>query len=65
MARHKKHKGTLCWDCAKATKGDECPWVRKFEPVPGWVAKKTIIEQSKGEYTDSYKVKECPLFKEG
>ena len=59
----KRHKwslpsDSLCWNCAKAT-GSECPWVRSFKPVDGWKAEKSE------QYADGYRVKECPLFKEG
>lgn len=51
---------TLCWFCAKAGgKDSECPWASRLKPVPGWKV------QAGEAYTDSYKIKECPLFKEG
>ena len=58
--------GTLCWHCEWATgKEGKCPWVRSFTPVPGWTAKKTYLRQSEGQFTESYIVKDCPLFSEG
>lgn len=58
--------GTLCWHCEWATgKEGKCPWARSLKPVPGWTAKKVTLKISKGVYTDSYIVKECPLFREG
>lgn len=64
-----KHQ-SLCWQCEWAAGKDEkCPWATKFEPVPGWKAKKTkILRQGwkatakKREYIDSFDVYECPLF---
>lgn len=53
-------KPTLCWNCAKATNQEACPWVRDFTPVPGWTAEPTHHE---GFYAyDSYRVIKCPLF---
>ena len=58
--------GTLCWHCEWATgKEGKCPWVRSFTPVPGWTAKQTYLRQTEGQFTESYIVKDCPLFKEG
>ena len=52
---------TLCWDCAKATDPEACPWVGRFEPVPNWWAKETIINNT-GTKTPSYLVIRCALF---
>lgn len=50
----------ICWKCAKAGgKDSECPWASGFKPVPGWKA------EASEQYADGYRVKECPLFKEG
>lgn len=63
-------KGTLCWKCKK-TNAKDCPWFSKREePVPGWVATKTIVRgKNHGNGTvvklfKSYMVHECPLFEE-
>lgn len=58
--------GTLCWHCKWATGLEgHCPWARSFTPVDGWGAKKVKLKVSTTDYTDSYIVKECPLFEEG
>ena len=58
--------GTLCWHCKWATgKDGHCPWASHLVPVEGWDAKKVKLKISAGEYTDSYIVKDCPLFEEG
>ncbi len=58
--------GTLCWNCKWATgKEGRCPWARSLTPVDGWGAKKVKLKVSATDYTDSYIVKECPLFEEG
>ena len=58
--------GTLCWHCKWATGLEgHCPWARSLTPVSGWIAIKTQFRQSEGQYTDSYIVKDCPLFEEG
>lgn len=57
-----RNKGSLCWDCARATKGS-CSWSRRFAPVKGWTAEK---RQMAGTNTTppviSYRVYACPLF---
>lgn len=60
-----KNKTTLCWICAKAT--GRCNWSIKFEPVIGWRATSTIVNQtySKDEpsvFVESYEVHSCPEF---
>ena len=58
----KQDKGTLCWDCAHATnKHWLCPWSASLKPVKGWEAD----EITWGNREKSFKVKNCPLFKEG
>lgn len=61
---------SLCARCAMTTKG--CPWVNKYEPIPGWDAKPikklvSSIKTKKGTfnktYVDSYRVISCPKFK--
>lgn len=62
---------TLCWDCKFATGG--CPWVDKWQPVPGWEATKTKVfsysnYDKKGKpnhsFYESYIVTICPIFKD-
>lgn len=53
---------TLCWDCANATNND-CPWVDRAEPVPGWGAKKTKIRKGGKVICESYHIRSCPKFK--
>ena len=55
-------KDSLCWDCRLSTgKGGICPWVRNFEPVPGWVAlRRDLVYGTK--LNISYRVISCPLF---
>ena len=58
--------GTLCWHCKWACgKDGHCPWASHLVPVEGWEAKKTYLKQQGEQYTDSYIVKDCPLFEEG
>lgn len=52
----------LCWECQRATGG--CSWSTMGKPVEGWTAEKTKIPNGcAGEFTDSYKITACPLFK--
>lgn len=53
---------TLCWDCANATSND-CPWVDRAEPVPGWGAKETKIRKGGKVICESYHIRSCPKFK--
>jgi hypothetical protein len=53
---------TLCWDCANATSND-CPWVDRAEPVPGWGAKETKIRKGGKVVCESYHIRSCPKFK--
>ncbi len=53
---------TLCLDCKWATRPWKCPWVDRYEPVPGWLAEKTRLCKKSSPY-DSYYVKACPRFK--
>lgn len=60
--RVQKTGDTLCWTCSNVGK-NICEWDRKFEPVPGWEAEKTMIWVSfKGKYDVSYRVISCPLY---
>ena len=64
-----------CWECKNAYGG--CPWTEvdpdtkrvKFQPVPGWDAKKFIRRTGsdrKGNKSISveYAIKDCPMFEE-
>lgn len=58
--------GTLCWHCKWACgKDGHCPWASHLVPVEGWEAKKTYLKVGEDAYTDSYIIKDCPLFEEG
>lgn len=51
----------LCWSCENAVPdkhGRGCPWSRKLQPVPGWIAKKT----NKSADGDSCHIIGCPLY---
>lgn len=56
----------ICVDCQRPI--GFCSWEKNFTPVPGWTATKTKILVAspvlweQGKYTDSYDVKDCPLF---
>ena len=58
-------RGTLCWRCKKAV--GRCAWTEldsskkvRFEPVPGWVAVKSL--GMPGRKSESYLVLSCPEF---
>lgn len=56
----------ICVDCQRPI--GFCSWEKNFTPVSGWTATKTKILvaspvlREQGKYTDSYDVKDCPLF---
>ena len=62
----------ICFDCKKACGG--CSWSAvdpvtgkvKYEPVPGWTARKVRYcvgySGRKRVYTDTYHITACPLF---
>lgn len=58
---------TLCWGCARSC--GLCPWSKGFQPVEGWKAEETKInnmaQEGKTRTTKSYRVIECPLFVAG
>lgn len=60
----RKEIDTICWDCANATNGNLCPWVKDYTPVEGWDAIPKRIKFNDA-ITDSYIVIACPNFKEG
>ena len=58
-------RGTLCWRCKKAV--GRCAWTEldsskkvRFEPVPGWVAVKSL--GIPGRKSESFLVLSCPDF---
>lgn len=51
----------LCWSCAKACGGSDCPWANKLQPVEGWVAKPSLILSNKHQM-ETYRIIECPLY---
>lgn len=51
----------ICWSCAKACGG--CSWSADFTPVKGWKAEPSIIYYN-GNKIPSYKILECPQYKE-
>lgn len=56
-------KTNICFDCKKACGG--CSWSERFEPVPGWKAKKVVqksIINKKVRVCDTYQIAACPLF---
>ena len=54
-----------CGRCIHATNSDKCPWATRFEPVPGWVAEKTVISPNQDYRVESYYIKACPLYERG
>ena len=53
----------LCWRCKNFAGG--CEWADRFEPVPGWTASMTILDQGGERLARSYCIIECPKFEEG
>ena len=51
---------TLCWDCAKATDEDACPWVKDNTPIPDWQAIDHRVAGRNGY--NSFRITQCPLF---
>lgn len=60
----RESRANICFDCQKAC-GD-CSWSEKFEPVPGWTAKKVMqkTHERKGKirWTPTYHITACPEF---
>lgn len=72
LKRH-RNSDNICIDCKKACGG--CSWSEvdratgeiRFEPVPGWTAKKVQLRNGSnrdgsGHYVYTYSIKACPLF---
>jgi hypothetical protein len=57
-------KANICFDCQKAC--GRCLWSAKFEPVPGWTAKKTILQVGENRtgkvFHETYHITDCPEF---
>lgn len=55
-------KETKCWSCQNAC-GD-CSWSNHWEhkPVEGWTAIPVQLRLNRGEYAETYIVKECPEY---
>lgn len=51
---------TLCGTCARGA--DECRFMARLIPVPGWEAEKVVYENQQGKKTYTYAVKKCPLY---
>ena len=54
-----KSKGTLCWECQKAT--GMCSWSKSLTPVKGWTADDGKMNID-GRPVESYFVHACPEF---
>ena len=62
-----------CWSCRWATNpaGNPCPWSSRFKPVKGWNAELVLMKPSTDWQREhnyvikSYRIRGCPLFKEG
>ena len=67
-----QQRGNICFDCANACGG--CPWTAvdpvtnkiRFEPVPGWTAKKRtfVVGRNRGgrkTWVETYAIENCPL----
>ena len=55
-----KATDSLCWDCGRALGG--CSWSKRFKPVKGWEAEKTVIQDVRGD-CESYHVISCPRYR--
>lgn len=65
-------KANICFRCQKAC--GRCSWSGidpvtkkpRFEPVPGWTAKKVLLKSwsnhSKSKYIETYHITACPEF---
>ena len=53
----------LCWECKNYAGG--CEWADRFEPVPGWDARQTILDQGGERMIRSYCIYKCPKFEKG
>ena len=70
--RHNGNKTNICFDCQKACGG--CSWSAidpktdrpRFEPVPGWTAKKVKLltghSHERAVVIDTYHITACPDF---
>lgn len=49
-------RSNICFDCAYPIA--KCRWLHEGEPVPGWTAKKVLLQGNQ-----TYHITACPLFK--
>lgn len=64
-ALHQRRPATLCWRCRHAAGQHMCSWARWLQPVEGWQATPSFLEETfKGERMTlrSYHVHACPQF---
>lgn len=54
-----KKKSSICQTCFNF----DCNWHEKFEPVDGWTATPTHINNYQSPDYDSYLVEKCPLYR--
>lgn len=60
--KYKNHIQPCC-TCKNAYGG--CEWSARFEPVPGWMAEKTILDSGAERYCESYRIDYCPKYEKG
>ena len=60
-------QANICFSCANACGG--CSWTGtdekgrlRWEPVPGWTAKKVIMRLGNHKTTETYHITACPLY---
>ena len=51
---------SLCWECARACGGANCPWADSLKPVRGW-----ILASEKSSSAKGLTVLYCPMFFKG
>lgn len=62
IAEDRKETGQLCWTCKRASNENAgCPWVKNFDPVPGWDA---IFRDDRDIPGGTYEIRGCPLYEE-
>ena len=65
--RESVSQANICFSCARACGG--CSWTGidakgklRWEPVPGWTAKKVKMRLGNHKVTDTYHITACPLY---